>query len=207
MRALLILFLCPVFLFAQKINFEGVIVYSINYVIHDTNYKVEQLQQRCGVKMTCYIKNGKYRQEYLNSLAFQYVIYNNETNLYSYKLKFSDTLYQMNCKKYSDKGLIEVTDSMKFIAGYNCKKVTAHEYRPPIDIQYYFAEDLYLNPKFFRKHKLAGYNKLLEKTHSIYLESITDYGPYTVILTAESVKFQDLEDKLFDMPNLPQKSR
>jgi hypothetical protein len=207
MKTIIFLFLSPIFLFAQKTNSEGIITYSIQYEILDSNYTQVQLKQQFGDKLVCYIKDGKYKQEHLNSAGIEYVIYDNQTNLYTYKLAISDTLYQLDCSRYSDKVSIEVTDSRMEIAGYKCRKVEVQEYGPPINMLYYFAEDLYLNPKPFKRHKLAGYNKILKKVHSIYFRSETDYGPYKTILTADTIQLQKIDDAVFDLPALPRSQK
>ncbi len=204
MKTITLLFLLfPATLYSQKTSFEGIIWFSSKYEISDSSFSENQLKEQFGDRYVCYIRDGNYRQEYLNSKGIEYVQYDSGTNFYYYKLRNTDTLYVINCGHYSDKIEIEDTDSIINIAGYDCKIINTRMIKPNVTVTYYFANEIYLDPTYYKKHKLGAYNKVMKGFHAVYLKQETEYGPYKTTITADSLRIDKLDKKIFELPELP----
>lgn len=158
-----------------------------------------------GDKYVNYVKEGSYRQDYINSKNIEFVIYDHTTNHYNYKLHGIDTIFYTDCSKVVDKSEIHKTDSVELILGHKCQvyKATISN----LSWFYSFATELKLDPKYYEGHELGGYHELVSKAKSIYLKCECIKNTSKVSMVGDSIKMIKLDDKYFKLPNLPTKEK
>lgn len=198
MRALTIVIslclMCLTTFAQQKKSFEGIIEYEVNYISQNS----EPVNKAIGDKAIVYLKKGNYKQEYPNSKIVDKVVYRAKENLY---YSFPKYLEKYEAMDMSDEGIallnIEKHDTTVTILGYPCKTIQLNFEN--LSVTYYYAEDLYMNPMYYKDHKSLSYDKFLAKTSSVYLKTIISNGMYDVVLVATKIKQKKIKDKEFDL--------
>jgi hypothetical protein len=188
----------------QQNNFEGIIKYEIKYQSTSNKYSEEFMKSYFGDTAIVFIKSGQYKYVYPNARGFYESFYQNRSNNYYLLKPGIDTLFYANVGFSNEKFAfedIERADSL--ILGWKCKSalLVSNSCRA----SYYYAPELPLSSKPFKRHKFGGYDVLTKNIKSIYLAKIEEFDGYKIITKAYSVKRENLPDSIFDLPILPLK--
>jgi hypothetical protein len=188
---------------AQKEYFEGIIKYAVSF--NSESISNQDLIDYYGDTAIVYIKAGKYKIVYPNATVMQ-TIYNDEKNLYYTQIKGLDSLLYIEANNAVTKYKVSASEkSDTTIFGYHCSYIQVISKENSISL--YFAQDLPLMYKRFKKHKIGGYNKIIRKTKSTYLIAITSNKYFTSTSVAISIEWKKLDDSIFETPDLPLKHR
>jgi TonB family protein len=187
---------------ANTQEFEGVIVYrsDIKSKVEGINDKTWNAILAQGDVKTVYIKKDKIKK--LSNRAEEYYV-PSEQRVYV-KFRQRDTLYYID---YADdtskvKSVSKIAEQKK-IAGYDTKGIvietsnTSHKY--------FYAPNLYCNPAHWANMTSSHYSILTKETSSIWLEAHTESREYSLTQTCTRLTAQQLDDNLFNLPDLPRK--
>ena len=151
-------------------------------------------------KMTDYVKNRNYRQ--YSGVRETYYI-SKDQRVY-YKFRNLDTLYFLDYDSDTATVLsISRPTTKKNIAGFECNSIiikTAAATR-----NYFYATALHASPLNNNGTRLSADELFVKETESIWLSCFEDGATYTLSHTAIKVESKVIDDKVFELPQLPQK--
>jgi len=187
-------------------SFEGKLTFHFKYTSKKPGISADMLRKNFGDSSVVYIKEGNYRQTYFNAIFVTDVYYDPVTNRYYYRRTGIDTIYYKDCSIELNKiDSIFTADSPVNILGFNCKVLKMKSSNSIVF--YYFAPELYMDPKFYEQHKLGGYDIFARESKSLYLKVIREYSAYNYVFTATSIKREKLSPDIFKLPSLPVKEK
>lgn len=185
-------------LWAQRVITEGIIQYNVTLVKGGENASVASAFN--GATQTLLLKSGKARLDFKSPLRSQSTIYDAQTGngfilKQSGNEKYLLELVGANWKKYHKKydGVVFAKEeTMKQIAGYNCKKATGKMADGSTVVAYY-CPDLTV--------MATGFNPLFGSLSGIVLEyEISNPNGVTVNYQAQSVQMTMVNAAQFEMP-------
>lgn len=185
-------------LWAQRVITEGIIQYNVTLVKGGENASVASAFN--GATQTLLLKSGKARLDFKSPLRSQSTIYDAQTGngfilKQSGNEKYLLELVGANWKKYHKKydGVVFAKEeTMKQIAGYNCKKATGKMADGSIVVAYY-CPDLTV--------MATGFDPLFGSLSGIVLEyEISNPNGVTVNYQAQSVQMTMVNAAQFEMP-------
>ncbi|MEI6122010.1 MAG: hypothetical protein WCQ95_00140 [Bacteroidota bacterium] len=187
--------------YAQS-DFEGVITYKIDIIPN----RIISLKHYNSDTMVVYMKEGNYKQVYPNAKSLYSVTYVQSENKMYYFSKNYDTII------YKDAAIVDDTvvttkrnDSITQILGYNCKDIAyvlKHK-----KIVYYYAEQLPINPDYFKNYNTSCYNTYANDSKSVYLKLIISTAEADIIFTALKIEQKLIDDSEFKLPPKPLKMK
>jgi len=190
------------FIFSQSKDFEGVITYKVDVTAKggETTDKVMMTILATSDKMTDYIKNGNYHQS--SGVCETYYI-TKDQKIYL-KFRSLDTLYYLNYDSDTASVLsISRTAVKKNIAEYECNNIIIKTSKTTRN--YFYAPALPVTPGSNTDNKLDADEVFVKETKSIWLSCFEDGETYTLSHTATKVESKLIDDKFFELPQLPQK--
>ena len=185
-------------LWAQRVITEGIIQYNVTLVKGGENASVASAFN--GATQTLFLKSGKARLDFKSPLRSQSTIYDAQTGngfilKQSGNEKYLLELVGANWKKYHKKydGVVFAKEeTMKQIAGYNCKKATGKMADGSTVVAYY-CPDLTV--------MATGFDPLFGSLSGIVLEyEISNPNGVTVNYQAQSVQMTMVNAAQFEMP-------
>lgn len=185
-------------LWAQRVITEGIIQYNVTLVKGGENASVASAFN--GATQTLLLKSGKARLDFKSPLRSQSTIYDAQTGngfilKQSGNEKYLLELVGANWKKYHKKydGVVFAKEeTMKQIAGYNCKKATGKMADGSTVVAYY-CPDLTV--------MATGFDPLFGSLPGIVLEyEISNPNGVTVNYQAQSVQMTMVNAAQFEMP-------
>lgn len=185
---------------AQDNSFEGVIDYQTEVRSNRKEYSDATVKKMLslGTAEKVYIKKGFYfssfghRDEYTDPVQKKIFI----------RFKNIDTLYYIDCGTDTS-SLLSVTKSDKGprLAGHDCKTITLNSTKGTLT--YNYSPDFFLDPIYHQDYALGHYNTYVNESRSVFLKSTLQYPIGTVTSTAIRISAQPVDDKMFQIPDLP----
>jgi len=199
MRALLICIIClciSATLWAQ--NFEGKIVYQLNYKSKTSKFTDKQLATMLGTKQEYYVKGGDYKT--INpSVLGEWHLYINQENKYYSKKPDSDLLSWNDGASYNDPVLnSNVTKNAIKVKGYNCDELVL-TCKSGVQ-KYYFSDSLKVDYKLYQKHKYGNYDAYTAQAKALPLKLIIETEYFTLESVAVEIVPQVLSSDIFTLP-------
>jgi hypothetical protein len=192
----------PLFVCSQNGHFEGVIYYNCKFETSDPDLDLKPYKDFYGTSAIIFIRQGQYRQVYENvTTGIEFVEYDYKTNFYFYKMAGIDTLFYVDCSEPEHHYKATKIDSMVSVLNYDCKQLNLFDGEK--EMKFYYTEKLPLEPQYYKKHKMGGYNLISEKARSVYLLSVIYFKRFNFTMVAEKVTKKTLDDKVFALPDLP----
>lgn len=189
-------------LFSQSKNFEGVITYKVEVKSKqgETSDKVMMTILATGHTMTDYIRNGNYHQ---SSSACETYYIQKDRKIYL-KFRSLDTLYFLDYDADTASVVsISRPATKQSIAGYDCNSIVIKT--SATTRTYFYAPTLPVTPANNTNEKLTTDEVFVKETKSIWLSCLEDAETYTISHTATKVQPTLIEDKFFELPQLPRK--
>lgn len=186
-------------------EFEGIIVYSIS--VNSNNLEVfsnEELRNNFGDTVTFYYKAGKYRMSFNGKDLSEVYYLSDKNNEYTLR-KGIDTLFYGNCSVKNDE--LKDVDEVKnvdTILGYSCDriKVIGDKYSRT----YTYSTSLYLDPIHYENYVLGFANEYYSQAKAPFLAYTYEGRVFSTRYRASRIEEKQLDDKLFELPELPLKS-
>ncbi len=180
--------------------FEGKIEYKNEFVIKSNKVDSAFLSRIFGKTATLFFKEGNYLEIYDNGFMIEQM-YNRENNKVYIKKTQSDTLYWFNCGAPEKKMLkFEINRKKENILGIECDELVTY-YENKIVSFYYNSDTLKINPEWYKNFILSNKNLNTKKMKAIYLKYKIEYPDFIATVTAVSVNWQKIEDRMFAVPN------
>lgn len=197
------IFIIPTIGFSQKKDFQGEITYRQTMHSKMDNVSDKRMQSYFGDKILVTIKNGNYKQQYLNSKGITNVIYISALNKWFYKIKDIDTLYFKDGSVDTSKVLSLQKDTlMEPVLGFQCKTLTMQT--ADLKVEYFYADSLHMNPDNFTQHVFLHYNLYAMESKAIYLKLLSETKLFNSELIAIDIADKEVDDDEFNLPSLPQ---
>jgi hypothetical protein len=187
---------------AQSKDFEGIITYKV-----DVHSKTDGVSDKIWWNMTALgdnvmitVKQGNYRQ--VSGISDIYFI-NKKQRAY-FRFRGYDTLYYMNYADDTTSVLgFSKTGEKKTIAGFDCTTLSVQT--PGATRKYYTAPALYLNPDYDKNNRISQTDLVARETQSLVLGFDEVNDSYTMSQIATKVDQLPVDDKVFELPSLPEK--
>ncbi|HTH54770.1 MAG TPA: hypothetical protein VL728_01910 [Cyclobacteriaceae bacterium] len=179
--------------------FEGKIIYQYEIKTKASNIDIKKLKDVLGSGSTLFFKEGNYYFLHVHG-AYEYEFYNQRENKFYSKKRNNDTIYWRDCSK-PGKAItdLEFTPKKEKVSEILCDQLKIR-YKGYVDIHYFNADTILLNPFWFTDFKLNGENVINEKEKAIYLKKESEYARFTLISTAVKINREVVADKMFVLP-------
>ncbi len=195
---IVVFFLNVLYIHAQKIISEGILVYNISIQTGEKEPNMADMLD--GAKTTVFIKGNQTRSEMLSGLGSESTIHDAKTGsgviLKDYSgQKLMITLSQNDWEKKNQKyeGLTyDITDETTMIAGYNCKKAIA-KLNDGTSFIVYFSPDLKVANK--------EYDYPFKTLPGLAMQYEWQSGKMNFKYTLSQISFDPVPASKFDIPN------
>lgn len=188
----------------DKKEFIGTITYSIKIESKKPKVSSKELNSLYGDEMILDIKNGNYKMSfngkdlkeiyYLKSLNTEYTLRRKEDTLYSVFFGKEDRILKSS----------KIIDTIIIIAQRQCK-ILINELEEVKNI-YYYDPTLHLNPTNFKNYKFSYGNIYYENAKAPWLKYEFYGTSFNLVYIAMKIEEKELNDKIFDLPDLPKVS-
>lgn len=199
---LLFLFLSYLVTNAQQKYFEGQITY--NRTVHSTSYFSDEEVTSfllLGSPVVNTIKNGNYLLH--SPICDQWVI-SDKKRAYC-KFPNLDTLYYTDFSEDTSSIIAVSKGEAPFSINQHCCKSLLLK-TPAVTKTFYYATDLFLNPEYDKDNTLGKYNVYSQETNgAVYLWKKEQYSFAYAIDSCISITPANIDDHVFQLPDLPQK--
>lgn len=186
-------------------EFEGIIVYSIS--VNSNNLEVysnEELRNIYGDSTTFYFKAGKYRMSF-NGKDLSEVYYLSDKNIEYTLRKGIDTLFYGDCSVKNDELKdVEEIENTDTVLGLPCNqiRVIGEKYSRT----FVYSPTLYLDPIHYKNYILGFGNEYSSRAKAPFLAYFYEGRAFSTKYRAVRIEEKQLDDKLFELPVLPQKT-
>lgn len=189
--------------FAQNQPFEGYILYRYTYLdLEGKDITAQKL-----------LENDSVQHYYIN--AHNYVAYDENQNLKQlynassnrYFFSRANDIYVLDAGETSQpKPMFTLSKENKEILGFNCTAIVEGE-GPKASIRY-VSEDIWVDPKPFKRHVMGGWGPFLEASKGkLPLELIFHNKDHTMIMTAVLVQSIQIPEEAYDIDKLIERSK
>lgn len=182
-------------------DFEGRVEYRLKF-IPNSGKKVDtlKLKKEFGEKSVLLIKQGAIKRINESEQMSLQLYLPKENRLYFTNKTEPGTLFYYRCDKTGNKDFTsEIIKNTTTIAGYSCDKlIYTDEFGQKID--YYFAPELKMDPKYTKDYTFLNKNKIAEIMKSVFLRQDFKTDEYTLVTEAVKVEKMKIDDKEFDKP-------
>lgn len=186
----------------SKGSFEGRITYQFILQTKGNPRDFEPMKKLFGDTIITTHSKGRYSMNYPGGLL-QYIKYMRDNYQYR-KMDRMDTLFITNAwvensTLYSileeETSRVELGRKLKMIS------IVTNQYKK----YYYYDSTIYMNPEYFKRHKLGYENKYYEKAKSPYLYAEIEYDKIKVIMKAIKIEEMKIPESFFELPDVTTK--
>ena len=181
-------------------EFEGYIDYHITMTAFDPSQVThEELVRDFGTKSTTYHKKGMFK-DLSNAQTMQIQLFlPNVNKLYSYSTAKSDPIEEYDIVGQKTEYNYELHKNIDTILGYSCNLLIAKNEQ--VEIQYYFAPQLYINPKYYDNFTSWNKREIMEKIQAATLRLIIQNKTSKMVSDAINIRIEPLNDSIFMVPS------
>lgn len=185
--------------FLQSQDFEGMLVYSVNYESKSSDVASDQLNSLMGTKQWYAIKGGNYKSVFNGNFIKLQIYRNDENRIYNLTAK-SDTLYYEDYSENKDKALsYEIKKNQDTIMGIPCDLIIVKAEKSKTS--YYFNSSYKVNPELFKGHNYGNWYYMVSKTKALPLKTVMETEQFIMTSIATEVKPMQLKDNVFEIQN------
>lgn len=197
-----LLLACSSYVPKTKVEFEGVITYSISARSKNYNaFSDDEIQSYFGDSVIVYYKKGKLRMTF-NGKDLNEVYYFSDSNI-EYTLRNGiDTLFYGDCSQAIDKfEKLTTFDTPEKLLGLECKGV---EITSDISTRtYLYSENHFINPKYFENYHAGNSDKYYANAQAPFLSYVYDGTAFQTSYRVIKLESKQLDDHIFELPSLP----
>jgi hypothetical protein len=164
-------------------NYEGRVLYSINFEIKDSSLITnDQIALLLGNRKEFIIKGGCYRTS-LNGLITD-EFYDYKTNIFRYRSKDFDSIYSVNASFNSDTVLSYriIKKPKESVLGNRCQKIVIKTQKSSITV--FFSKKYKMDKSLYIKHNYNFLSFIVNKTGALPLKTIIENKSISIITTA-----------------------
>lgn len=193
----------------KKSYFEGEIIYQIDYKPYSTAFRAERIQELIGSKMVLTFKKGNYKKAYFSpdGKLLQTRILNLKDKKSYLIPSDSDTIYWLDITlNASQTDFKELNDTL--IMNHPCKSLQTRTVVTLESTQgstmelegiYRYAQDLPINPKWYRDYKEGNYQEMVAIAKGIALQEINKGVYWEQTLTAITIRPREVKELELDL--------
>ncbi|MFK8101963.1 MAG: hypothetical protein AB8G15_05555 [Saprospiraceae bacterium] len=187
----------------KQTYFEGIITYAIEYQPHQESYLVKNLKKFLGSKMVLKFKKGSYVKEFYSSngtLLNERFLDLASQRTYSRSIG-NDTIYWYDISKPDSQTTFKrIRDSV--VLGYTTLALETETVVTGVGFgdkayktsgAYYFAQDLPVNPAWYKNYKEANFDEMIKVGKGMQLIYIGRLPYWDQFITATSVERRTIE--------------
>ena len=177
--------------------FEGEIIYDFHR--RDKSQKLSEVasDNYFGTELSYTIKNNCYRAENNGKLKLVQ-IYKGSDTLYSAIAGINVQLYDISTIPSDSVISYKISETSDTIAGYPCK--TLEITTKKCFLQYWFNDQIRINPDAFKRHEIGFWRIQLELTNGAFpLKSTAESPEGRMEMTAKSIVSKKIEDDIFTL--------
>lgn len=184
-------------------DFEGKVEYRLRFVPDPgKNVDTLKLRKEIGEKSTFMVKQGAIKQINESDQMTLQLFLPKENRLYYTNRTEPGILYFYRCDKMDNIDFkYEIVKNAATIEGYSCDKLIYTD--KFVQIDYYFAPDLKMDPKYSKDYTFLNRNKITGIMKSVFLRQdfrMPGENDFTLITEAVKVEKMKIDDKEFDKP-------
>ena len=185
--------------FLQSQDFEGMLVYSVNYESKSSDVTSDQLNSLMGTKQWYAIKGGNYKSVFNGNFIKLQIYRSDENRNYSLTAK-SDILYYEDYSENKDKASsYEIKKNQDTIMGVPCDLIIVKAEKSKTS--YYFNSSYKVNPELFKGHNYGNWYYMVSKTKALPLKTVMETEQFIMTSIATEVKPMQLKDYVFEIQN------
>ena len=179
--------------------FEGKLTFKNTYIIKTDKVDSTYLDKIFGKTAETFFKEGNYFEKYDGGFML-WQLYNRYENKTYTNQNQIDTLHWFSCKQPGQKILnTEINPKKEKILGIDCDELVIHYTNKTV--YYYFNSDtLKINADWYKDFSYLNKNSNTQKMKSIYLQYKLEYPDFIATVTATSISWQIIDDKIFSAP-------
>lgn len=205
MKNSIILFAISLFLSTTLVaqeDFEGTIVYSLQYIDRTGEMSDNKVRIYMGDQQTYHLKKGHYYFE-MNGLLKAKSYYSGKDTLFASFSGMNQLFYKLVTEEEEEKILsYEFREGTEKVAGYDCK-ILVIKTNKGIHT-HYSSDEIRVDPKYYAKHNMANWNEYMRiRNGAITLKTISDTKDTYSVMEAKLIERKSLSDSIFQRPNLP----
>jgi hypothetical protein len=180
-------------------NFEGKIIYQLQYRSKWPSLKVEDLQSTLGTEHEYLVKNGNYKTTISPNAMVQWQLYSHQDNkLYNQFTNNPTILWYDGAKNTDTVYSYTINKNVVKVAGYDCDELIMRCKRGIM--KYYYNAAIKADPLVYKQHRFGNWYFYLQLTQALPLKYIYELTQYSIEHTATQVLPMQLEDSLFQLP-------
>lgn len=184
-------------------SFEGKITYQNTYKSKLPSVSSEQFTAMMGNTQEYFIKSDKYKSVTNGSFSQWQLYVPSENRLYS-KMSISDTLLWSDGSVNPDPMVsYEIKKGQGEVLGYKCDALVVKTKMG--QVTYYFSKKIKVDASLYRNHEYGNWALLTGQANSLPLKIEMETPQFTLVSEAIEVKDMELEDSLFDLPEVQAK--
>ena len=197
---LIVLFACS--LRSGKVDtkyFEGKVFFKNAYIIKTNKVDFVYLDKIFGKTAELSFKEGNFLEKY-DAGFMSSQLYNRHDNKTYINRNQTDTLHWFDCGQPGQKMLhFKINPKKEKILGINCDELIT--YYANKTVSFYFNSDtLKINPDWYKSFTLSNKNLNTQKMKSLYLKYKIEYPDFIATVTATSILWQTIDNKIFSAP-------
>ena len=180
-------------------SFEGRITYEIIMQTKGDAKKYAPMKKVFGDTLIITFSKGRYAMQYPDGRV-EYIKYLRDNHQYR-KMIYLDTLYFTNTRIENStlySSLKEDTDFEVLGRKLNMVSIVSSKFKK----YYYYDPSIYMNPEYFKKHKLGYDNKYYELAKSPFLYAEIVYDNLKVIFKPIKIEKMEIPESFFKLPDL-----
>jgi len=182
--------------------FEGTVVYETEFINKTNKYDSVTLAVIVGSSTTLFSKGGNFLTIIENGITTNLLYRKDENKLYREKFT-SDSVYWTRCDQPGQKIMkFSITPKVENILGIDCDELKVY-YENKTVSYYYNSDTLKINPNWHKNFTYYNEDFYSQKMKSISLKTKIDYEDFVFISTAVRFSYQNLDNKIFEIPKKP----
>lgn len=183
-------------------QFEGKIVYSLNFEDKTGALTKEQAKMIMGNQKIYTIKGSKYKNE-LGGMMKITQYYTGQDTLFN-QIEGMDNLLWVDARSNPDTLIsYKIDKNAETINGIDCDLLTINSKEGVT--KYYFNKKYSVRPEYYINHEYGFWKFCIDKTKSIPIKSVSDTKDVYIEIVAKEIKKMKIEDSEFNIPDLPRR--
>ena len=176
-------------------SFNGSITYHIKYESKNPQITNDMLNTYMGDTIQYFISGNKYYSE-ANGMMVQQFLYDGDENKIYQNINGTVSIIDASVPDSLTYQYSELVNSDVTVLGKITRTITVTTEMGKSD--YYFIEDVKVDPDLFQHHRFQNWNELIRKTKSITIKYRLEYLDFVINATAVSINVGNFSEIFFE---------
>jgi len=184
---------------AKSQSFEGVVIYSNNYISKIPTYPSEQFNILMGTQQAYAIKGNNYKSVFNGQFTKLQMYIGDENKSYTLTGK-SDTLYWEDYGVNNSKAIsYEIKEHQDTILGISCNVIIIITEDSRSEV--YYNSKYSINADLFKNHNYNNWYYIISKTGALPLKTVFESAQFVMTSMATKITSMELDDNVFEVQN------